>query len=137
MNGRHVRSDAGPTEPGGPGTLIRRQTFKRERQRGAKGNRAGHKGELIAGCVSGSFDPEGPKNPEGEQRFKHQVKLLDQESGNGFVVWNSPQPGRTGPRGRSGRPNGFEAKFGRAAKGQARSFNLPTGARQREVVGRE
>jgi staphylococcal nuclease domain-containing protein 1 len=44
---------------GGPGTLIRWQTFKRERRRGAKGNRAGHKGELIVRRVSGSFDPEG------------------------------------------------------------------------------
>jgi hypothetical protein len=30
-----------------PGTLIRRQTNKTERQRGAKGNRAEHKGELL------------------------------------------------------------------------------------------
>jgi hypothetical protein len=30
-----------------PGTLIRRQTNKKERRRGAKGNRAEHKGELL------------------------------------------------------------------------------------------
>jgi len=30
-----------------PGTLIRRQTNKTERRRGAKGHRAEHKGELL------------------------------------------------------------------------------------------
>jgi hypothetical protein len=30
-----------------PGTLIRTQTYKTERWRGAKGNRAEHKGELL------------------------------------------------------------------------------------------
>jgi len=83
------------------------------------------------------FDPEGPKNPKGERRFKHRTKLLDKESDNGFAVWNSPRSGRTGLRGRSSRPNGFEAEFGRAAKEQARTFDLPMVARQRAVVGRE
>jgi hypothetical protein len=35
----------------GPGTLIRWRTNKMESQRGAKGNRAEHKGELFAGWL--------------------------------------------------------------------------------------
>ena len=74
----------------GPGTLIRWRTNKMECQRGAKGNRAGRKGELLAGWLDERFDLKGPKNPNRERRFNRQAKLLNRELGNGLVALISP-----------------------------------------------
>ena len=57
-----------------PGTLIRWGNDKKGSWRGAKGNRAGQTGELFDRRFGGSFDPEGPKNPDGERKAKHPEK---------------------------------------------------------------
>jgi hypothetical protein len=60
-----------------PGTLIRWLNFKKRSWRGAKGIGPGTEVSFSAGDWIERFEPEGTKNPKGEQKCKHQPKLLN------------------------------------------------------------
>jgi hypothetical protein len=59
------------------GTLIRWQTIKRDAGGERREIGPGAKVNLSSGEWVERFDPEGPKNPKGERRFKKLTKLLD------------------------------------------------------------
>jgi len=87
------------------------------------------KGSLSDGSRAERFEPEGPKNPEGERRLDNQTRTQRWELDNGSVTLRAPRLGQNEPGRRSCRPNGSRAKHCGAVKKQAGSFDLSMVAR--------